>query len=346
MTVENAQVIMCGVRQAPAGHQKGWDMNEKVEHYLSAAERENTRRSYRSALRHFEQEWGGLLPANSEMIARYLADHAGALSVATLQQRLAALASWHAENGFMDPTRSPRVRQVMKGIRSVHGAPARQARPLALEVLEALDRLLQAETQSALRRGQGASALRAARDRALFLIGFWRGFRSDELSRLCIEHIVATEGKGMQIFLPTSKADRGNVGRHFNCPALSRCCPVDAYLSWLELSGLNAGPAFRKIDRHGHVLEGALHPGSLAPLLRGRLDKAGLINNRKEAGAFSSHSLRRGFATWARDCGWDVKALMAYVGWKDVRSALRYIEDNPSDLQARFEAGLRSSEGL
>mgnify|MGYP000205143138 FL=1 len=45
-----------------------------------------------------------------------------------------------------------------------------------------------------------------------------------------------------------------------------------------------------------------------------------------EAEFFSSHSLRRGFATWANTQGWDTKSLMEYVGWKDVQSAMRYIE--------------------
>lgn len=51
-----------------------------VERYLEAANRENTQRSYASALRHFEVEWGGHLPATPDSVARYLADHAGELS--------------------------------------------------------------------------------------------------------------------------------------------------------------------------------------------------------------------------------------------------------------------------
>ncbi|AYK26714.1 hypothetical protein PA34_011325 [Pseudomonas aeruginosa] len=31
---------------------------------------------------------------------------------------------------------------------------------------------------------------------------------------------------------------------------------------------------------------------------------------------YTSHSLRRGFAATAN--GWDIKALMTYVGWKDI----------------------------
>ena len=44
------------------------------------------------------------------------------------------------------------------------------------------------------------------------------------------------------------------------------------------------------------------------------------------ADEFSSHSLRRGFAGWATANGWDLKTLMEYVGWKDVKSAMRYID--------------------
>lgn len=47
-----------------------------IDRYVEAATRENTRRSYQSALRHFEVEWGGFLPASADMIARYLADQA------------------------------------------------------------------------------------------------------------------------------------------------------------------------------------------------------------------------------------------------------------------------------
>ena len=88
--------------------------------YLEAATRENTRQSYAQATRHFEQEWGGLLPATPDAVARYLAHFAGALSNNTLRQRLAALSRWHAQQGFADPTRDDLVRRTFKGIRALH----------------------------------------------------------------------------------------------------------------------------------------------------------------------------------------------------------------------------------
>ena len=125
-------------------------------------------------------------------------------------------------------------------------------------------------------------------------------------------------------------------GRVYKCPALSRLCPVTAFNAWVSLTGLTAGPVFRKIDRWGHVAEEGLHANSLIPLLRSLFTEAGVDSPE----AYSSHSMRRGFAHWARSSGWDIKELMEYVGWKDIKSAMRYLDASDATLQARFEQGL------
>ena len=51
-----------------------------VQGYLEAALSENTRRAYRSDLRHFT-DWGGIVPASDFMVAEYLAAHAGVLAM-------------------------------------------------------------------------------------------------------------------------------------------------------------------------------------------------------------------------------------------------------------------------
>lgn len=109
-------------------------MTNAVEQYLAAAERPNTRRSYESAMRHFEVEWGGFLPATADAISRYLADYGGQLAFNTLKQRLAALAQWHQEQGFPDPTKVV-ARKKLKGIRTPHPAVKKQALPLQMLVL-------------------------------------------------------------------------------------------------------------------------------------------------------------------------------------------------------------------
>ena len=313
----------------------------KVDTYTYAATRDNTRRSYKSAVRHFEIEWGGFLPASADSLARYLADYADSLAINTLQQRLAALAQWHIDQGFPDPTKSPIVRKVLKGIRTLHPAQEKRARPLQLEQIGHVVGWQDSAIAEAVATGRREVQLRHTRNRALLLLGFWRGFRGDELTRLQVEHVDAIAGQGMTCFLPQSKGDRQAKGTTFKAPALASLCPVDAYLAWIELSGLVAGPVFRGVDRWGHVGDAGLHINSLVPLLRAIFDAAGV----PFADQYSGHSLRRGFANWATSNGWDLKTLMEYVGWRDVHSAMRYVDAVDPFTQLRSSGSLAMQTG-
>ncbi|MBP5096146.1 site-specific integrase [Pseudomonas protegens] len=303
----------------------------ELDRYLQAATRDNTRRSYRAAIEHFEVQWGGFLPATAESVARYLAAYAGELSINTLRLRLSALAQWHSSQGFADPTKAPVVRQVFKGIRALHPVQEKQAQPLELQHLEQVVAWLDEEVARATAEQRQGDLLRARRDRALILLGFWRGFRSDELCRLQIEHVQAVAGSGISLYLPRSKSDRDNLGRTFHTPALLRLCPVQAYIEWINSAALVRGPVFRGINRWGRLSEQGLHANSVIALLRQALERAGIAGEH-----YTSHSLRRGFATWAHRSGWDLKSLMSYVGWKDMQSAMRYVEANPFMGMARI----------
>lgn len=312
---------------------------DKIDRYLHAGTRDNTRQSYQSAVRHFEIEWGGFLPATADNVARYLAAHAETLSINTLRQRLAALARWHIDQGFPDPTKAPLVRKVFRGIQAEHPAQEKRARPLQLEQLGQVDRWLGqaiAVTQAAADRG---AELRHTRNRALLLLGFWRGFRGDEITRLQVESVQVIPGEGMSCFLPRTKGDRQMKGITVKAPALSQFCPVTAYTAWIELAKLESGPVFRSVNRWGHVGRDSLHSDSLIPLLRAVFTEAGI----GDPANYSGHSLRRGFANWATGNGWDLKTLMEYVGWKSVQSALRYVDSADPFAQQRIELMLPSS---
>ncbi|MDH4283697.1 MAG: site-specific integrase [Gallionellaceae bacterium] len=311
----------------------------RVDIYLNLAERPNTRRCYAAAVRHFEVEWHGLLPATPSSIASYLAEYATSLSINTLRAKLAGLSRWHMDHGFSDPTKSDVVNKVLKGIRAAHSTPEKQARPLELEQLEQICDWFEQASHEPEHTNNHAFHLRQARDRAMLLVGFWRGFRADELTSLIVENITVEQGEGMTIYLPRSKGDREFTGRSFHCPALSRLCPVTAYENWIKLSGLSTGPVFRRIDRWGNIGNTGVMPGSVIPWLRGIFKIAGL----EAPESYSSHSLRRGFSGWARTSGWDIKELMEYVGWKDVKSAMRYLDVTGDDLKARFEKGLKTT---
>jgi len=307
-----------------------------VDLYIEAATRENTKRSYRSAVEHFEVSWGGFLPATADSITRYLSDHAETLALSTLRQRLAALAKWHQEQGFPDPTKTPIVKKVLKGIGELHPYVEKQAKPLKLDQLEVVISWINQQLETAILDNDRATLLTQSRNKAMLLTGFWRGFRSDDLSRMNIESIQVTPGEGMKIYLSRSKGDRQNQGRYFKTPTLSRLCPVTAYEDWINNAFLTEGPVFRAINRWGHISDSALHPDSINTIVRRLFEKAGI----PESDLYSSYSLRRGFATWANENNWDIKTLMEYVGWKDVKSAIRYIDTPDSFSKARIEEGL------
>lgn len=298
---------------------------DKVDEYLRAGTRENTRKSYRAAVEHFEVTWGGYLPTTGDGVVRYLAEYADKLSINTLKQRLAALAQWHITQGFPDPTKTPYVRQMIKGIRAVHPARPRQAAPLLLAHLQQAVAWLENEASTAVARGDYKSLVRHRRSIAMVLIGFWRGFRGDELTRLRVEDTQAVRGQGITFYLSHTKGDRQYEGATFQTPALRMLCPVEAYLNWITVAGIAKGPVFQRIDRWGNLSGRAIQAHSLVPMLRRIFEEAGLPEN-----LYSSHSLRRGFATWAAANGWDIKSLMTYVGWSDMKSALRYINAGAS----------------
>jgi integrase len=290
----------------------------QIDKYIQAATRDNTRKSYRSAIEHYETVWGGFLPATADGIASYLAHYAPTLAISTLKLRLAAIAAWHNDQGFPDPTKLPHVKKVLKGIAELHPVVQKQAKPIQIDQLAHLVNSF----DGFIKNGSSKEALQSIRDKALLLIGFWRAFRSDELARLCVEHIQAEAGKGMEIFVPRSKGDHSRLGRRYKAPALQQLCPVEAYLDWVNVAQLQIGPIFRSINRWGQISEEALHPASIIGIIKQCCTRADIDG----ANLFSSHSLRRGFATWANAQGWDAKSLMEYVGWKDVKSAMRYIE--------------------
>ncbi|MBD4618712.1 Tn3 family resolvase, partial [Xanthomonas citri pv. citri] len=190
-----------------------------VAQYLEAATRPNTERAYAAATRHFEIEWGGHLPTTAEQVARYLAAYAGQLALNTLRHRLAALAQWHQAHGFADPTRAPVVRKVLKGIQTVHPSQEKRATPLQLTQLGQVVDWLDGAATAAGTRDDAAGRLRHLRDRAFVLLGFWRGFRGDELVRLQVQDLELVAGEGMTCFLPHSKSDRQHAGTTYKVPA-------------------------------------------------------------------------------------------------------------------------------
>lgn len=283
----------------PAADAKAPELNEEVAEYVRVSISDNTRRAYLSDLRHFV-DWGGEIPATDVMIANYLAAHAGLLSVATLSRRVASISKAHTSRGLQSPTVSDLIKTTLRGIKRTHGKPQRISAPLLVEDLMRIMGLL----------GDGA---RDARDRALLLIGFAGGFRRSELVALDVEDIRHVR-QGMILTIRRSKTDQAGTGREIGIPlARGRFCPVKSLEAWLQLAGIEDGPIFRSVDKHGRISEGRLSPEAVAGVVKARVAEIGL-----DPTDYSGHSLRAGLAT---------SAAMAGVSSLDIRKQTGHASD-------------------
>ncbi len=279
---------------------------------LRAATADNTRRTYRAAVRHF-QNWGGPLPSDPEAIVRYLLAFADVNNPRTLALRLTALAQWHRAQGFSDPTASPDVHKTLLGIQRLHGKPKRKAKALAIDELECI--------VAALRAQQG---LIATRDLALVQLAFFGAFRRSELVAITCADL-DWQPDGLVILLPRSKTDQTGEGLRKAIPygEPTGCCPARALRAWLVTANINDGPIFRAINRWGGMRDDGLHPSTINAILKTRAEEAGLIH----ANALSSHSFRRGLATSAHRAGADFLDIKRQGGWKNDGTVQGYIEE-------------------
>ncbi len=287
------------------------DLTAQHRAFLAAATSDNTRRTYRSAIRHF-LAWGGVLPSDETTMIRYLLAYAQSLNPRTLALRRTALSQWHVYQGFVDPASTPTVRKTLAGIERVHGKPKKKAKALPLADLERIVVHLVA-----------LDALTTKRDSALLQLGYFGGYRRSEIVSIQVEH-VAWEPEGIVITLPRSKTDQHGEGIIKAVPyGDSLCCPATALRAWLAAAGIASGPLFRPVSKWNEVGADALHAGSVNTILANCAKRAGL----NYVPQLSSHSLRRGMATSAHRAGADFRDIKRQGGWRHDGTVQGYIEE-------------------
>lgn len=280
--------------------------------YLNSATAENTRTTYRSAIRQFER-WGGKLPTDRDTVIRYLLDHAETRNVRTLDLHLTALSQWHRYQGFADPTQDPTVRKTLNGMRRLHGKPRKKAKALRLEHIAHILAWLK----------QQPDGLKKTRDLALLQVGFFGAFRRSELVTICVEDLVWDQD-GLIIRLSRSKTDQQGEGLERVIPAgVGSVCAVRALREWLTESGITSGPVFRPINRWGQLQNRALRPAAINDFLKGLADACGL----DFASELSSHSFRRGLSTSAARENLDFELIKKQGGWKNDATVREYIDE-------------------
>ena len=227
------------------------------------------------------------LPADVTTVARYVAAMEATLAVSTIRRRLASISVHHQAAGHPTPTRDPAIGRVMDGLVRRHGVAPKKVRAARTSVLRSLVAPLHPDR------------LADIRDRALLVVGMAGAFRRSELVAIDVEHVTEDE-QGLRIRVLRSKRDQEGKGALVGVPYGSNpeTCPVRSWRAWLVASGIDSGPAFRAVDKHGHLSPTRITDRQVARIVQRRALAVGL-----PAADFAGHSLRAGYATEAYAAG-------------------------------------------
>ena len=160
------------------------------------------------------------------------------------------------------------------------------------------------------------------RNAALLQIGFFGAFRRSELVSLTWENIHFVP-EGVEILIPHSKTDQGNEGQVCAIPyGNDTLCPVSALLEWKNRSQAQSTYVFCRVNRDSIGIS-SLNANQVNEIIKSLAAACELPN----AESYSSHSLRRGFATEASRKGASFGTIMRQGRWRHEGTVLEYIDE-------------------
>lgn len=265
---------------------------------------ENSTRVYSSHIKHFRFTAGKLLPSDFQGLADYLLAYGATLAPSTLAQRVSALSKWHREQGFNDPTKDPRISQLLAHIKNHSSHKTNKASPLLIHDLKRIDTHMSLQFEKSEIANKPGVAARIHRDRAMLLIAFWLGLSLEQVASLKMSDI-AQYGDGG--FILSAKITSGRtIARRL--PVRHSLCPTRALENWLQMREICQQKLFYNIDRWGNTRSSDTRKIHMREALQVRCEDAGWKF------PFSGLSLKRGFEQWAKQAGWDIQSIHEYVG--------------------------------
>ncbi len=270
---------------------------------------ENTLRAYRADFRHY-QTWcenNGIpsLPAQAEILARYVDELSLSHKSATIRRRINSLGTVFRLSKNADPSKAPEVVLALKRMHRRIGRQQAQATPLTRDVLDTL--LVQCDDD-----------IRGLRNRVLLQLGYETMRRRSELCNFRFEDLIESSKRGPAIRLVKSKTDQEGA---------SRLIPISqetfsAIKAWQKTADIS-GAILRSVDRHGTV-GNRLNPGSIG-LIINTLYRRCEINEPEQI--FSGHSFRVGAALDLLEVGTPLELIMLRGGWRSSDNAMGYLRN-------------------
>lgn len=300
---------------------------------IEASAADSTRRAYGTDRAAFTAWCAGegrtTVPASGETMAEWVRHltvaprkRTGApAGPSTIERALSAVTSWHLEQGHPKPN--------MRGARAVLNAyrdRLAEAMAAAAQPKQAAA-ALPGQIRAMLARADRAT-LAGQRNAALVLLGFATAARISELVALDIAAVAEAEhGYDVTVYRKKVRRHTTNAILYGTDPATCPVRALRAYRAALAAAGRTEGPLFVRVDRWDRLAPPLTRGGRpigdpagrmTAEVIERLADTAGLT------GAWSGHSLRRGFATAARAAGHDPLEIARAGG---SRILARYMDD-------------------
>lgn len=279
----------------------------------------NTNRAYKSDYNHFIDfcKKNGLeyLKPDVKTISIYLTDLSNKkYKYSTIRRRLVSISIANKLSGNYINTKHPAIDENLKSIRRKLGNYQRGKTPILLEELNKIINAIE----------RNESNIRKIRDKSIILLGFAGGFRRSEIVSLDLEDVEFVK-EGIKVLLRKSKTDQFSDGFLKGIPYLKNknLCAAKSLIEWIDISGIEKGPLFRKISKSEKLLANRLTGQSVALIIK-KYTKIARINNIN----FSGHSLRSGFATVVASLGADERSIMSMTGHKSTTMVRRYIRES------------------
>lgn len=229
----------------------------------------------------------------------------------TIERRLSGVVATLRDNGVDVPRGGANLaRDAVKRMKERHAKQHEQrgrgqARPLLVEDVVHICHHL-------------PDTLAGHRDRAMLLVGWSIGARRSELAGLHVPDI-RIEPEGLLVHVQAGKTGVNPEPNAVLYGRIPSTCPVRAWERWLAEAAITDGPAFRKVDRHGHLGAG-LSGAAVGEAIERMATRSGL------AFRFTGHALRSGMATSARKAGHDQQAITRQGRWAaNSREVARYM---------------------
>jgi integrase len=258
------------------------------------------------------------LPCSSDTVSLYAtwgAKHRKPkpYALSSLELTVAAIRDKHIAAKLPVPI-DQKVRETMSGLARTVPQESRRLDAVTPTMLRKVIKYLASEGDA-----------QSIRDRAILLLGFTSGWRTEELAELRMSDISISD-EAITLHLRRSKTDQEGKGREVRIPRIkgSELCPVAAIELWIsDVRGNKPGPLlqpFRGISSQLKPGNKRLDRQQIRYIVKRVMSRAGI-----KTGRFGAHSLRAGMITAAAENGANVLDISQRTGHRALDTLAKYV---------------------